>query len=288
MRLNKEISKYYYTAAQARKTLGLDEQAFQYWVRKGRIKKVTLPGRAQGVYSKKEVDSLSDQVTATIVTEQPEGIEFRKATIDDLEAEYELAYLIFGKGAHSIEVRSGFMLQNLDITYHLYDRGKLVASIQIIPFNHKTVESFVNGQIRGWEIDPRNVEPFTPNKPLECILMEMMTTPMVPPQQRGIYGAQLLMGLSKVFTTWGEHGIIISKLYATSSTPTGIHIIKSAGFQVIKDLGRGRYAFELDVETSDAKIIKHYQEALKEWKEKQKAKNKRTRKSVVQSVGAQS
>lgn len=288
MRLDKEISKLYYTAAQARKVLGLDEQAFQYWIRKGRIRKTMLPGRAQGVYSKREIDEMATQIITTILADQPETIQFRKATIDDLEAEYELAYLIFGKGAHTIEVRRGFMLQNPDITYHLYDSGRLVASIQIIPFKHEIVEGFINGQIRGWEIDPETVEQFTPNKPLECIIMEMMTTPTVPPKQRGVYGAQLLRGLSRVLTTWGEHGIIINKMYATSSTHTGIHIINTAGFHPIKDLGRERIAFELDVETSDAKIVRNYQSALKEWREKQKdVKNKRTKKSSVQSAETQ-
>ena len=85
MRLSKELAKYYYTAAEARKELGLDEEAFQYWVRKDRIKKVILPGRSQGVYSKKEIAALRSQINATLVAEQDEGVQFRKADLDDIE-----------------------------------------------------------------------------------------------------------------------------------------------------------------------------------------------------------
>src|SRR5215472_12934579 len=102
MRLNKELAKLYYTAADARKELGLDEEAFQYWVRKGRIKKIVLPGRSQGVYSRKEVNQMRKQIEAVVVAEQTKT-EFRKATVDDLEQEAKLAHLVFGSKAEARE-----------------------------------------------------------------------------------------------------------------------------------------------------------------------------------------
>ena len=109
MRLDSQLSKYYYTNAEARKRLGLDEQAFQYWVRKERIKKITLPGRTQGVFSKKEVDEMAQQITATILAEEKEKVEFRRATINDLEQEYELAHLVFGEKAEARKERKAFL-----------------------------------------------------------------------------------------------------------------------------------------------------------------------------------
>ena len=284
MRLSKELSKYYYTAAEARKTLGLDEEAFQYWGREKRVNRIYLPGRKQAVYSKKEINEIANKMEATIIAEQPEGIEFRKATTADLEAEYELSHLIFGKGAHSLETRQTFIKHNPDVDYHLYDHGKLVAFIQIIPFRHETIERFITGQERGWEIDPQTIEPFTPGKPTECIVMEMATTPLVPPGRRTLYGSQLLLGISEVLKIWGEHGIILTKLYATSSTETGIRIVKNAGFKTIHDLGRGRYAFELDIAESNARLVRNHKEALEEWKEKQANTHKKRYKEQTKAT----
>src|SRR5437667_7268637 len=99
MRLDKEITKYYYTAAQARKVLGLDEQALQYWVRKDRLHKTVLPGRSQGLYLRREVNSIAEQIEAAIIAQNAEGLNFRRATVDDLEKEYRLARIIFGRRA---------------------------------------------------------------------------------------------------------------------------------------------------------------------------------------------
>ncbi len=289
MRLDKEISRRYYTASQARKVLGLDEQEFQYWVRKGRINKVILPGKAQGVYAKREVDGIASKIEAAIIADQPESLEFRKATIDDLEEEYELSYLIFGKGSHSVAVRQTYLERNPDSIYHLYDDGRLAAFIDIVPYSREAIEQFMSGEKKGRELNPHDVEPFTPGKPQECIVMEMATTPTVPPTRRTLYGTQLLIGMSKVFEEWGERGIILTKLHATSSTPTGIHILNTAGFKVTRDLGNGRLAFELDVDESNAKILRRYKHALQEWKEAQekKLKTRRSRKPVTTSVGAE-
>ncbi len=272
MKLSKELTKTYYTAADAQKALGLDEEAFQYWGRTQRIKRIYLPGRKQAVYSKKEVNEMADRIEATAIADQPDGIEFRKATLEDMEAEYELSYNIFGKWAHTIEVRKNFLKKCKDGYYHLYDHNKLVGFIEIIPFNKETIEQFIKGEIRGREIDPKNVEDFTSGKPLECIVMEMSVTQAVPPTQRTFYGSRLLVGMTNTFRAWGENGIMITKLHATSSTPTGIRILKSAGFQIVRDLGNGRLGFELNIETSDAKILRGYKEALEEWKQKQSSK----------------
>ncbi len=266
-----KIKALYYTAAEARKILDLTDDRFQYWVRVGRIEKVRLPGRKQYLYPRRQVDHLAKKIEAAILAEEQEGLEYRKASLKNLEGEYQLSYLLFGKGAHTVEVRENFMKRNPDIDYHLYDQDELVAFINVIPFQHETIVQFITGQKRGRELDPNTIEVFAPNKPLECIIMEMATTPTVPPGRRSIYGEQLLLGFSETLREWGEQGVILTKLYATSSTQSGIRILKTANFQEIADLGKGRLAFELDTSTSNAKILKGYKEALGQWKKEQDA-----------------
>jgi len=269
-----KIKGLYYTAAEARKILDLSDDKFQYWVRVGRIEKVRLPGRKQYSYPKRSIDRLAKRIEAAIIAEEEEGLEFRKAILNDLEEEYALSYLLFGKGAHTVETRKAFMEQNPDIDYHLYDRGELVAFINIIPFQHDTITQFITGKKRGKELDPSTVEPFVPDKPLECIIMEMSTTPTVPPGRRTVYGEQLLLGFSEMLEEWGKQGVIFTKFYATSSTQTGIRILRTANFQEIADLGRGRLAFELDISTSNAKMVKGYKEALEQLRKEEETSSR--------------
>lgn len=269
MKLNKELAKLYYTAAEARKELGLDEEAFQYWVRKGRIRKVVLPGRAQGVYSRKEVNEMRDQINATIVAEQI-GIEFRKATVDDIEQEARLAHLVFGAKAEAIEERKAFLERNPHIDYHLYDQGILVAYITIVPMKLEAIESFLRGKMGAWLINPDNIEQFTHGEPRECLIIDMVTTPNAPPLRRTTYGSKLLTGLMRTLADAGRKGVNITNIYAASDTPQGIRILRNAGFEELYESRKGRFAFKLDITTSKEKILKEYQAALEEWKERGK------------------
>jgi len=273
-----KIKEIYYTAAEARKALDLSDDKFQYWVKAGRIKRVQIPGRKQGVYLKREVDKLARRIEATIIAaEETKELEYRKATIEDLEEEYQLSHLIFGKGAHTVETRRALMEQNPDIDYHLYDREKLVAFINIIPFRHEAVMDFINARKIGSELDPKDVENFIPEKPLEVIIMDMETTPTVPPAKRTLYATQLLMGLAETLEEMGKEGIIIEKCYATSSTTTGINILNRAGFKIVVDLGKGRLAYALDIKDSKVKLLKGYIEALDQWRKKQNNTNDKRR-----------
>jgi len=273
MRLDKNLAKYYYTAAQARKRLGLDEQAFQYWIRKGRIKKVILPGREQGVYSRNAIDEMAQQIEATILVEQKDKIEFRKATIDDLEQEAELAHLVFGTKARALDKRRAFLEKNPDIDYHLYSEDKLVAYINIVPLKRQAIDNFMYGTIKAWDISTDDIEQFTPEKPLECLIIDMVTTPTAPPLERTTYGSKLLTGLLRTLIAMGSQGIEISKVYAASDTPTGIRILKNAGFQVMYEARKGRLSFELDLMKSDERLLREYKQTI-ERKKKQESKSK--------------
>ena len=286
MRLSQELAKYYYTAAEARKQLGLDEEAFQYWVRKDRIKKVILPGRSQGVYSKKEVANLRDQINTTLVAEQDEGVRFEKATVGSIEKEAELAHLVFGEKARAVNERTSFLKKNPSIDFHLYDQDKLVAYINVVPLKHTAIEAFMQGKIGAWKISPDDIEPYDPDKPVECLIIDMVTTPTVPPSRRTFYGSRLLSNLLQTLSDAGKQGIEITKIYAASETSTGIRILKNAGFQIIGEARKGRFSFELDIANSNEKIIESYKESLIEWKKSQRKsqKSKKTRKTTMQSV----
>ncbi len=267
MKLGK-LGEIYYTAAQARKVLGIDEDTFQYWGKSQRIKRIHLPGRKQAVYSKKEINDMANRIEAVAIAEKGDGIEFRKATISDLDEEYKLARITFGRNADTEEIRKGkqaFLKKNPDINYHLYDHGNFVGCIDIVPLKHEAIRSFLEGKVIAWLIDPENIEQFEPGKPLECLIIDMLTTPGVEPIRRSSYAARLIANFIRVLEEWGEKGVEISKVYSVSDTPSGIRVLKNAGFQIIDENDKGRICFELDISKSNEKILRGYKEALEQW-----------------------
>jgi hypothetical protein len=71
------LAEFYYTAAEARRRLGVDESTFQYWGKEGRINRVYLPSRKQPVYSRKEVDDFANKIEAAVIIEKAKGTKFR-------------------------------------------------------------------------------------------------------------------------------------------------------------------------------------------------------------------
>ena len=260
------MAEVYYTAAEARKVLGVDEETFQYWGRNGRVNRTYLPNRKQPVYSKKEINRLTTRINATIIAEYPETEAFRKATLDDLEKEADLAVLVFGSRAHAIEARKSFLEKNPDISYHLYDQNELVAYINIVPLKHQAIENFLQAKLLAWDINIDDIEPLTSDHPLECLIIDMVTTPKVQPMKRSAYGARLLSGLLQTLAEAGKQGIEITKVYAASDTDTGIRILRNASFTELYQARKGRISFELDINKSDEKILLEYKEALQTYK----------------------
>lgn len=269
-----ELAEFYYTAAEARKVLGIDQDTFQYWGKSERIRRIRLPGRKQAVYSRKEIDEMARKIEAVTLTERIEGLEFRKATINDLEEEYKLARIIFGRNADTAEIREGkrsFLKKNPNINYHLYDHGNFVGCIHVVPLKHEAIMTLLRERIPAWTLDPSNIEQFTPRKPIECFLLDMLTTPGVEPNKRSFYAGRMLVHLTEAMEEWGRQGIQIAKLYGMSRTPSGIRILRSAGFNVLEEQEDGRITFELDINASDERLFRGYKEALQQWNRQQDA-----------------
>jgi hypothetical protein len=265
--LDERLRQIYYTAAEARGVLGLDKDTFNYWVKIGKIKKRTIAG-SHGWYARKDIDTLAADIEAILIADAPEPLTFRRATIEDLEKEDTLAHLVFGQPAITPEIRQArrdYIQANKDSFWHLYDQDRLVSYMDIVPLQHDAYEQFRTGK-RGWTFPVEQIEQFQPGHPLECIIIDFVTTPAVPPGKRKQYAARVLSELGKLLVRWGEMGIEIVRVAAASATENGQSILQNAGFHVIGDSGHRRLIYELDVEQSQAKMLAGYREALQEWK----------------------
>jgi hypothetical protein len=137
---------------------------------------------------------------------------------------------------------------------------------------------FINGEIRGWEIKGDDTLAFTPDTTMECIIMGMATTPDVDIKRRTQYGAKLISGFIEFLIGLAQKRVIITKFYATSSTPTGIAILRNAGFQEVNRVGK-RIAFELDIMNSNDQIAKEYRKAIEENKKPARTRKRPTTKT---------
>jgi len=276
-RMNTEkLSDLYYTAAEARQVVGLSEHSFQYWVKSGKINKSVLPGKKQGAYLKREIDRKAQQIERALFFADTKDLEFKPATVNDMDAESHLASLVFGRRAlegDAMERARQLAKISPDSTYHLYDRDILVASINLVPLRHEAILEFIQGK-RGWLfVDEKGaILPFEPGQPLECIIIDYMATPAVPPEQRHEYAIRLLFYFLDMMEEWGKRGIEISKIYANGGTEIGKRLLESAGGKVI-NLARHekhpkvvRTIYEVDIEASTKRFIRPYKAALAEWK----------------------
>ena len=263
------VSEQYYTAREARAVLGLNEHTFQTWVKAGKIRRIKIPELGYGVYSKVEIDRKARLIEAALFLDTKD-LEFKAATPREIDAETHLAHLIYGKRVLTPEaqrLRRQLVEINPESTWLLYDRDMLAASINIVPVTHEAIEQFKQG-VRGWLfVGSLQVKQFVPGEPLEVIIIDLMTTPAVPPEKRNFYGQAILRDLATTtLRQWGERGVEIASLYACGSTDAGRKLLRNQWFTELGEPVPGRVIFELpDVLHSDLVLLRPYQEAFATW-----------------------
>ncbi len=255
--------EHYFSAREAQQQLGINVGAFYYLIDTGRIKKLTPPGKKQGFYSKHQIERLAREKLRCISDEEESGTIFRKATIDDIHEEYELALLMLnGSAGYGIPTYEAWLHKNPDTNFIVRDQGRLVACMQVLPLAHETITRWIKGEIREWEISAEDVLPYTPGRSVECIITGMATTLDVDKRKRRQYGACLIRGFLNFLHNLAGQDITITRFYAISALSEGIAILGQAKFEERGYLGK-RVAFELNPLTSDTRMAKAYRAVLK-------------------------
>lgn len=261
------VSEVYYSAREARAVLGLNEHTFQSWVKAGKITRTKLPGMGQGVYLKREIDRKAHLIDSAMFLDTSKDLEFKAATVQEVDAEIHLAHLIYGKRALKPEAqraRKQLVETNPECSWYLYDREILAASLNIVPLDTEAIEEFKQGK-RGWLfVGTEHIQQYESGQPLDIIVIDFMTTPAVPPEKRNFYGQALLRELANTtLRQWGLRSIEIRNLYACGSTEAGRKLLRNRWFTELGEPVPGRVIFELpDVLHSDFHLLKPYQEAF--------------------------
>lgn len=259
------ISQGYYTTAEARKKLGVTNDVFQGWVRRGKLTRINLPGQKKSVFQKQEIDMFAANIEMTLLASSKTHLSFQKATLETQKDEFELARLNFGDKTQDFnKYRVELLQRNPDMTHYLYDNVFLVASINMVPLDDEGMEKFKRGE-RGWLLG-EHVVPFSPGKPLNCIIIDFITTPRAPANRRKSYAASLLIGMSEELVKWGHKGIEIASIHACGGTPDGVSILEHAGFKYLGEPQPRRRMYGLNIADSDLQPIERYRDALSEYK----------------------
>lgn len=267
-----KLSDRYYTGRDVQRKLGITEPALRNLVNQKKLKKIIPPGRDYGVYLREEVDTYAEKWLAFLTAQELPKTTFQMASIDDMKAVYELSKRAIGRTMDD-EVRRGWYRANPENCSIVKHGDKVVAFFHLLPIKHETLMSFMDGKVRGWDIKQEDVEPFQPGKTLECLAI-IASEPDVDETTRMHYVRVLLRGLTREFRSLGERGVIISKIYATSSTPTGIAMSIHAGMKEYGERLGKRVKFVMDVETSSSFLASSYKEGFTNWKKENKPKRK--------------
>ncbi len=268
--LEQEITKYYYTAREAQKILGMNRDKFNYTLRTRNIERVPFLG-GYGYYKKSDIDRLAEEIDTFLQLGRTANLTYRTATLEDINDEIDLAALNFGRkrAEATREARIRYLRTNPEITHYLYSNDHLIASINLVPLVHDAIREFREGK-RGWLFESHEIKQFESGDRLQCIIIDMMTTTKVALDQRHRYASYLLRDFAqRTLVEWANRGVDIKTIDACAGTEDGEHILQRAG---LKFLGKRneRDIYSLDFDTADLPLLKAYKETLAEWKQQRR------------------
>jgi len=274
-----KLGEKYYSGREVQQKLAITEPALRNLVNQKKIKKYTPPGRKYGVYLRTEIDLFAEKWEAFLMAKEPPKTIFKIAKHDDMEAEHNLDTRAIGPNGMPTEVKQAWLAANGESDYHVYHDNRLVAFLFLVPIRQEVIDDFMQGVIPWKDIDPeRDIEKYVPGKPLDIFVQAIASDPDVDETTRMHYTLVLLRGAGEELKKLGRRGIIISKVYARSQTPTGIAMAIHAGMEEYEPMPRtGKLVrFVLDIKTSNAFLARMYKEGFTEWEAEHQSSVKQT------------
>ena len=165
-----------------------------------------------------------------------------------MEAVYKIAQHAISPIDMNADIRRSWLAKNPESCYIVGRSNKVVAYFHLLPLKHECLMAFVEGKIRGWNIQAEDIETFKPGYLLECLL-NVASEPDVDKTMRKHYVRVLLRGLRHRLGELGKQGIVLTNFYATSETPTGMAMAIHAGMESFGSKLGKRLTFVLNVET---------------------------------------
>ena len=218
---------------------------------------------------KEEIDTYAEKWLAFLTAKEPPKTTFDIAKPEDMDGVYDVATRAIAPKTMSAELRRSWLEKEPDSCFVVKHDKKVVAFFHLLPVKHERLIQFMEGKIRGWDITANDVEQFQTGRTVECLAI-IASEPDVNETTRMHYVTVLLRGIRKEMHKLGQRGVIISKIYATSETPTGIAMSIHAGMEEYGPRIGKRLTFVMNVEKSKSFLADDYKEGLKERQKEQK------------------
>jgi hypothetical protein len=257
----------YYTAAQAKAKLGVNDSTLYAYVERGELQRIVPRGKKHGLYLRSEVDQLARDIDAFFVSRKKTSSVFAKATKEDIPACVDISYAIFTNGGYvhfeiaSAETRASWMDTNPDIFYVVKEEGQVMGYVSIIPMSREVIEKVLRDEVHMKDITPHDILPFVSGTPTDLYLMTMVVRPALSPSEKRAYGARLISGLTTVLIELGRKGIVFRDIYARTNTPDGIRLLKKIGFSRIPSV-TNMQNYVIHIQESGIPSAMQYKEAL--------------------------
>lgn len=276
--------KSYYTAEEAMKKLELPKSTFHYLVRKGEIRKVTLPLRKQAVYPRQEIDQIAQERNAMLaeIETAPDRLTFMIPNRDDLEQLIELEQACYPEETiipvDIMERRLAYSPENIHMLKDT-KTNKVVGSITMAPIKPDVLEKLINLEIDETQVQVEDYLPFVPGEPLDCYVVSITAAQNFASKY---YASRLLVAVVNYLIELLDRGINIRRIYTVATTEEGENLAQSLGLVPLKTDWQGphedfRHSYMLDLEdfNNKSKLVKRFLQK----KKNQERRSKRYRQS---------
>src|SRR6266581_6087176 len=204
------LSEQYYTAAEARRVLGLTEHSFQAWVRAGKITKVILPGRRQGAYPKRDIDALALAITQVFEHSQGGTYEFSRSTPGDQVEEMDIGIRCFGSEFITpLPERIAFQHKSEYTFWSLKVSGRVVGYISMFRFLPAFLDDLLSGRRIEREITVKEILPFTRGEPFDIYIDVMAVDPTLSSHLSHLYAGIIASRLAAMLLDLRANGYLI-------------------------------------------------------------------------------
>lgn len=261
-----------YTAREAIAVIAIPSTNFYSLVGEGTIKKIVLPDRKEGYYSKSEVDNYARNLKALQQPYCAEKLYFGLALNEDIPAIHALTASVSGGEAHAVpeEVLRAWIRKNPQSVHILRKGSEIVGYISAFSLPEATLDLRLRGGLLNRTIPVDDIVSFTSNTTLSLYIAEMAVKhadafiknsepdPDKPDPVARLLGARLIREATRFINGLKKRGITINEIYAVGTSPFGIRMCRDIGMTPI-DLPEGvrsdRVPFKIDLRQSNQSVI---------------------------------
>ncbi|MBA2287660.1 MAG: hypothetical protein H0W02_19465 [Ktedonobacteraceae bacterium] len=272
MSSRKKAPQGMYSAQEAIAVIGIPSTNFYSLVNEGTIKKIVLPDRKEGYYSKAEIDNYARNRRALQQPYSTEKLHFGLALNEDIPAIHALTASVSGGEAHAVpeEILRAWIRKNPQAVHILRKGTEIVGYISAFALSEATLDLRLRGKLLNRTLPIDDIMPFISNTTLSLYIAEMAVkhtdafikdnepNPDKPDPVARLLGARLIRETSRFINGLKKQGIVIKELYAVGTSPFGIRMCRELGMTPV-DLLEGvrpdRIPFKIDLQQSSQSVI---------------------------------